>query len=29
MAADNNFDLDTEWQKGRKRKQEKYLKSKK
>lgn len=24
MAADNNFDLDKEWQKGRKRKQEKY-----
>lgn len=29
MAADNNFDLDKEWQKGRKRKQEKYLKLKK
>ncbi|MGV8983160.1 hypothetical protein [Clostridium sp.] len=29
IAADNNFDLDKEWQKGSKRKQEKYLKSKK
>jgi hypothetical protein len=28
MAADNNFDLDKEWQKGRKRKNEKYLKLK-
>lgn len=26
MAADNNFDLDKEWEKGRKRKQDKYLK---
>jgi hypothetical protein len=26
MAADNNFDLDKEWEKGRKRKNEKYLK---
>ena len=26
MVADNNFDLDKEWKKGRKRKQEKYLK---
>lgn len=24
IAADNNFDLDEEWDKGRKRKQEKY-----
>jgi len=29
IAADNNFDLDKEWQKGRKRKQGKYIKSKK
>lgn len=29
MAADNDFDLDTEWKIGNKRKQEKYLKSKK
>lgn len=26
IAADNDFDLDDEWEKGRKRKQEKYLK---
>ncbi|WP_160691768.1 hypothetical protein [Clostridium sp. C2-6-12] len=26
MAADNNFDLDKEWQRGRKRKNKKYLK---
>lgn len=25
MAADNNFDLDKEWERGRKRKQDKYL----
>ena len=29
MAADNNFDLDKEWQAGSTRKQEKYLKLKK
>lgn len=26
IAADNNFDLDKQWQNGSKRKQEKYLK---
>lgn len=26
IAADNNFDLDKQWQNGRERKQEKYLK---
>lgn len=29
IAADNDFNLDKEWQTGSKRKQEKYLKSKK
>lgn len=29
IAADNDFDLDKEWQAGSKRKQEKYLKLKK
>jgi hypothetical protein len=29
MAADNDFDLDKEWQKGKIRKHEKYIKLKK